>query len=383
VAKLKATEIHPNPKNPRIIKDDNFKKLVQSLKDFPEMADIREVVVNKDHMILGGNMRYKAMLEAGWKDIPVKIVDLPDAKQKEFIIKDNVSGGEWDWDVLANEWDSEQLDDWGLDIPTDFAHQEIDEDEAPEVSDEPAISKLGEIYQLGRHRLMCGDSTLPYNIASLLGTYSTKDIDMVFTDPPYGILWDGDYKRFTEGYSTRKTYDRMANDEKDFDPRPLIEEYKRCLLFGANCYSDKLPKGNWIVWDKRFENGSAFLADAEVAWYNGSGAIYIIKETSQGFTNSDEAKYHPTQKPVKLLVKIMEKINAEDVLFDPYIGSGSTLIACEQTSRTCCGMEIDPRYVDVIRKRYATFIGESDWEAATPLISGGAAEHGAQSTEHS
>jgi ParB-like chromosome segregation protein Spo0J len=122
VAKLKATEIHPNPKNPRIIKDDNFKKLVQSLKDFPEMADIREVVVNKDHMILGGNMRYKAMLEAGWKDIPVKIVDLPDAKQKEFIIKDNVSGGEWDWDVLANEWDSEQLDDWGLDIPTDFAH---------------------------------------------------------------------------------------------------------------------------------------------------------------------------------------------------------------------------------------------------------------------
>lgn len=115
--KLPIDKIVPNPDNPRIIKDDKFKKLVQSLKDFPEMADVREVVVNKDLVILGGNMRFRAMKEAGWKDVPVKIVDWPEDKQKEFVIKDNVSGGEWDYDMLANQYELEDLDAWGLDLP--------------------------------------------------------------------------------------------------------------------------------------------------------------------------------------------------------------------------------------------------------------------------
>lgn len=115
--KLPISDIKPNPSNPRLIKDDAFKKLVQSLKDFPEMAEVREVVVNKDHVILGGNMRYKAMKEAGWTEVPVKVVDWPEEKQREFIVKDNVSGGEWDWDVLANEWEMEELDAWGLELP--------------------------------------------------------------------------------------------------------------------------------------------------------------------------------------------------------------------------------------------------------------------------
>jgi len=116
--KLDINKIKPNPNNPRTIKDDNFKKLVQSLKDFPEMAEGREVVVNKDHVILGGNMRFKAMQEAGWTEIPVKIVDWSEEKQREFIIKDNVSGGDWDWDLLADEWDTDLLDEWGLEIPS-------------------------------------------------------------------------------------------------------------------------------------------------------------------------------------------------------------------------------------------------------------------------
>lgn len=114
--KLKISEIKPNPDNPRIIKDDKFKKLVKSLVDFPEMAEVREVVVNKDHVILGGNMRFKAMKEAGWTEIPVRVVDWSEEQQREFIIKDNVSGGEWDWDSLANEWDIDELDKWGLEI---------------------------------------------------------------------------------------------------------------------------------------------------------------------------------------------------------------------------------------------------------------------------
>jgi len=112
--KLPIGKIKSNPDNPRLIKDDNFKKLVQSLKDFPEMAEVREVVLNKDNMILGGNMRFRAMKEAGWKNVPVRIVDWPIEKQREFIIKDNASHGNWDWDALANKWDMSTLEDWGV-----------------------------------------------------------------------------------------------------------------------------------------------------------------------------------------------------------------------------------------------------------------------------
>ena len=114
---VKLSEVKLNPNNPRIIKDDKFKKLVQSIKDFPEMLNIRPIVVNQDMIILGGNMRYKACKEAGLKEIPIIITDLSEEKQREFLIKDNTSGGEWDWEVLANEWNSEELEAWGLDLP--------------------------------------------------------------------------------------------------------------------------------------------------------------------------------------------------------------------------------------------------------------------------
>ena len=113
---VKLSEVKLNPNNPRLIKDDKFKKLVQSIKEFPEMLNIRPIVVNSDMVILGGNMRYKACKEAGLKEVPVIITNLSEDKQREFLIKDNTSGGEWDWEVLANEWDAEQLDAWGLDL---------------------------------------------------------------------------------------------------------------------------------------------------------------------------------------------------------------------------------------------------------------------------
>jgi hypothetical protein len=113
---VKISEVKLNPNNPRLIKDDKFKKLVQSIKDFPEMLNIRPIVVNQDMIILGGNMRYKACKEAGLKEIPIIKTDLTEEQQREFLIKDNTSGGEWDWEVLANEWDNEQLEAWGLDL---------------------------------------------------------------------------------------------------------------------------------------------------------------------------------------------------------------------------------------------------------------------------
>ena len=123
----KISDIKLNPNNPRLIKDDKFKKLVQSIKDFPEMLDIRPIVVNQDMIILGGNMRYRACKEAGIKEIPVIITDLSEEKQREFLIKDNTSGGEWDWDMIANEWDAEELVEWGLDIPVFNIEPDADE----------------------------------------------------------------------------------------------------------------------------------------------------------------------------------------------------------------------------------------------------------------
>lgn len=134
-------EIKPNPNNPRILKDDKFKKLVQSLKDFPEMANVRPIVVNKDMIVLGGNMRLKAMQEAGWKKAPVQIVDWSIEKQNEFIIKDNVGYGEWDWDILANEWNTDELTEWGLDLPLFDAEPSLDE-LIGEEKNKPATMKI-------------------------------------------------------------------------------------------------------------------------------------------------------------------------------------------------------------------------------------------------
>jgi ParB-like chromosome segregation protein Spo0J len=134
IKKVKISEIKSNPNNPRLIKDDKFHKLVKSIQEFPKMLDIRPIVVNADMIVLGGNMRLKACKEAGLKEVPVIFAeDLTDEEQKEFIIKDNVGFGEWDWDMIANEWDAEQVEEWGLDVP-DFEVNEI-ESETKDLSD--------------------------------------------------------------------------------------------------------------------------------------------------------------------------------------------------------------------------------------------------------
>ena len=118
VTKVKINSIKTNPKNPRLIKDDKFKKLVNSIKEFPQMLELRPIVVDENNIILGGNMRHKACIEAGLKEVYiVQAKDLTEQQKDEFIVKDNVGFGEWDWDILANEWDTDKLQDWGLDIP--------------------------------------------------------------------------------------------------------------------------------------------------------------------------------------------------------------------------------------------------------------------------
>ena len=148
----KISEVKLNPNNPRLIKDDKFKKLVQSIKDFPEMLNIRPIVVNQDMIILGGNMRYKACKEAGLKEIPIIITDLSEEKQREFLIKDNTSGGEWDWEVLANEWNSEELEAWGLDMPItkDLNEQDLFDIEIPFYTPSVIVPDVNELANLDK-----------------------------------------------------------------------------------------------------------------------------------------------------------------------------------------------------------------------------------------
>jgi len=123
---MKIKDIIPNPNNPRIIKDDKFAKLVQSIKEFSEMLELRPIVIDEDNMVLGGNMRLKACIEAGLTDVPVKVAKLTEEQKKEFIIKDNVGFGEWDWDILSNEWEVEQLEEWGLSVPINLTEEQKD-----------------------------------------------------------------------------------------------------------------------------------------------------------------------------------------------------------------------------------------------------------------
>ncbi len=139
IKKVKITEVIANPNNPRLIKDDKFRKLVKSIQDFPDMLNVRPIVVNKDMVVLGGNMRLKAIKEAGHTEVAVEIVDWNEQQQKEFIVKDNVGFGEWDWDDLANNWDAQELTEWGLDIPNFSIEPSLDELTGVEKNNPPII----------------------------------------------------------------------------------------------------------------------------------------------------------------------------------------------------------------------------------------------------
>ena len=157
IIKAKISDVKINPNNPRLIKDDKFTKLVQSIKDFPEMLEIRPIVVNSDMVVLGGNMRLKACQQAGIKEVPIIIADnLTEEQQREFLIKDNVSGGEWDWDILANEWDAEQLDEWGLDIPIkkDLNEQDLFDIEIPFYTPSAIVPDINELANLDKTKIL-------------------------------------------------------------------------------------------------------------------------------------------------------------------------------------------------------------------------------------
>jgi len=365
---VKINEIKSNPNNPRIIKDDKFKKLVESIKGFPEMANVRPIIVNTDMIVLGGNMRLKAMREAGWKEAPIQIVNWDEQKQKEFIVKDNVGFGEWDWDDLANNWDVEELTKWGLDIPNfepEVLEAEEDDFAVPDGGIETDIV-LGDLFEIGEHRLLCGDSTDSDQVAKLMN----GDLaDMCHTDPPYNIDYEGGSKK----------REKIANDKLDDFPKFLYDVYttiSTALKKGGAIYvwhastethnfiQQFLDAGflfkSYIVWNK---NNSTFgrsdyhwkhepciygwLDGASHKWYGDrkQTTVWDVDRPSR----SDE---HPTMKPIDLCSKaLINSSTINDVVLDVFLGSGSTMVASHQLKRKCYGMELDPKYCQVIVDR--------------------------------
>jgi hypothetical protein len=187
---MKLTEIKSNPNNPRVIKDHKFEKLKKSISEFPKMMELRPMVINEDNIVLGGNMRLKALKDLGYKEVPEEWVkrasDLTEEETRRFIIADNVGFGEHDWEMLANEWNTEELEDWGLEgFPfEEVTELEAEEDDYTEPDNIQVDVVLGDLIEIGEHRLLCGDSTDSDQVAKLM---KGEKADMVFTDPPYGI----------------------------------------------------------------------------------------------------------------------------------------------------------------------------------------------------
>jgi hypothetical protein len=286
-------EIKNNENNPRIIKDYKFKQLVKSIKEFPEMLKLRPIVVNSEMIVLGGNMRLKACKEAGLKEVWIlKADELTEEQQREFIVKDNVGFGEWDWDVLANEWDNQQLEDWGLDL-LPFEEEEVleaKEDDFDTTPPEIAKTVLGDLYEIGEHRLLCGDSTDSDQVEKLM---NEQKPDFIHTDPPYGI----NYSSENSGYKTNNKFEVIKNDEEGVDITNLFLFNCPKFIWGANCFPNKLPhRGRWAVWYKRGEGAEKALGSPfELAWIDmNSGYDRFYKIVHGGFVNSDGGKrLHP------------------------------------------------------------------------------------------
>jgi DNA modification methylase len=380
---MKINLIKPNPNNPRIIKDDKFKKLVQSIKDFPQMLELRPIVIDENNIVLGGNMRLKACQELGLKDVPtIYAKDLTEEQKKEFIIKDNVGFGEWNWDDLANDWDETKLVEWGLDLPISFGEvleAEEDDFEAPEGGIETDIV-LGDLFEIGEHRLLCGDSTDSDAVSRLM---NGNKADMVFTDPPYGMKLNADYSGaksslsfFGEkGVKGGKKYDNVIGDHDDFTPELIntifacFNDCKEIFIWGADYFAELLPNkndGSWVVWDKRANGNDDLEADNssdkmygstfELCWSKNKHKRDIARVKWAGIFGTekefDHKRHHPTQKPSLLPQWFFNKWGKEnDLIADIFLGSGSTMVASHQLKRKCYGMELDPKYCQVIIDR--------------------------------
>lgn len=372
----KVNELIPYINNSRTHSEEQVNQIVASINEF---GFTNPLLIDEKDNIIAGHGRLLASKKLKMEEVPCIVLSgLTEAQKKAYIIADNkmaLNAG-WDDELLKIELENLKELDFDLEL-TGFnvdelddilgnneEEQEIIEDEVPDVPEEPK-AKLGDIYQLGSHRLMCGDST---NIDDVEKLMNGNKADMVFTDPPYGInvVSDNGEVGANFGVAKKGNYSKVIADDTTDTAKKSYEILKticnKLILWGGNYFIDFLePSDGWLIWDKRVDSGIRnTFADGEMAYCNFHTPIRIYHQLWNGMIRECEKdkRVHPTQKPIKMLSEILQDFSEEnETILDVFGGSGSTLIACEQLNRKCYMMELDEHYVSVIIERYINFTG--------------------------
>ena len=382
---VKISKVKPNKDNPRIIKDYKFDKLVNSIKEFPDMLEKRPIVVDEDMIVLGGNMRLKACIAAGLNEVWIDTAEgWTEEQKKEFIIKDNLGFGEWDWDILANEWDIQKLDDWGMDLPPMFDDPEPEavEDDYEEPDNIKVDVVLGDLIEIGEHRLLCGDSTDSDQVAKLM---NGERANLSFTSPPYNAGKSETLSGNT--HTTDNKYNEYNDDQNKSDYFNLLIGFTNNALMFSDyliCNIQSLAgnkialieylheyKNNFIdvaIWDKG--HGAPAMAENVLtsAWEymffisskeNASRAIPnanfrgTVPNIYRGKPNRNNefSHVHAATFPIDLPEWALQFTKEGYIILDSFLGTGTTMVAAHQLNRKCYGMELDPKYCQVIIDR--------------------------------
>ena len=367
-------KIKPNPKNPRFIKDYKYKELLESLRTSFWMMEARPIVVDKNMVVLGGNQRLRACQELKYKEAWVEDGSKwTKEQQAEFIIKDNTHYGDWDYDMLANEWDQKNLQAWGVTgFPFEEDVLEAEEDNYEEPENIKIDVVLGDLIEIGEHRLLCGDCTDSEQVAKLM---NDKKAEIVFTDPPWNVSYG---KNANPNYKKREILnDSMStNDFKDF----LYKSFSNMALFSVQgCMTYVVMSaqewGNtmlaltdnnyhWsstIIWkkDRLILSRKDYHTQYEPIWYGwlaDSPRLCKLEDRKQSdlweIDKPHRSDLHPTTKPIELVSRALKNSSKKNnIVLDMFLGSGSTMVASHQLKRKCYAMELDPKYCQVIIDR--------------------------------
>jgi DNA modification methylase len=366
---VKVSKLKRNQKNPRQITGDKLEKLKASVASFQKMMVLRPIVVDENYTVLGGNMRLAAIKALGLKDIPdewVTVATLTEDEKREFVIKDNVSGGEWDWDQLANEWSDLPLTDWGLDLPGFEAVEAVEPSDAePQIDKAAELNKkwkvkAGDLWQIGEHRLVCGDSTASETVLRLLDGAKPG---ICVTDPPYGVEYDANWRNEAD-----RANGKVENDDKaDWTAAWQLFAGSVVYCWHAGRRASEVQASleiagfeirAQIVWAKSnfaISRGH-YHWKHEPCWYafrKGETANWIGDHSQTTLWEIDKPTKsetgHSTQKPLECMARPIR--NHEGDVYEPFAGSGTTLVACQNLNRKCYAIEISENYCAVILQR--------------------------------
>ena len=379
-------DLIPYAANSRTHSDAQVAQIAASIREF---GWTNPILIDGDNTIIAGHGRLLAARKLGMEEVPAIVLDhLTKAQQRALVIADNqlaLNAG-WNLDMLKAEIEDLKLEDFDLGLlgfddkfldgllepePTEGL---TDEDAVPEVPDEP-VTVLGDVWVLGNHRLMCGDSTSIDAVDKLM---NGAKIDLVHTDPPYGISETASKRITRETNSLAKSNSHLpdfndATTDAAKDAFALCQglQIKRQVWWGANYYAHALPEtANWFVWDKRVEEKQKDVnSDCELAWVQSKwSSVRIFRHLWKGLIKESERgqkRVHPTQKPVALVEWVIDYYKDVSSVLDLFGGSGSTLIGCEKKGCSAFVMELEPYYCDVIIKRWQDFTGQQAVHAET------------------